>query len=126
MTTIDKKCPFCDGEPIAEVGGSSRHYINDCLLPSLADEGLSVVADHRAEKVRLVVSQQWVVAISFWWDEARGTGLDVDHPDSRWSDEEYAAAAAVCAKNMRVTRMARHFARVPPPVDVVDALLGAE
>ena len=68
--------------------------------------------------VRIVVAQQWVVAISFWWNEARALGLD--DPESRWSDDDYAAAAAVAAKNMRVTQMVRHFARQPCADDVVD------
>jgi hypothetical protein len=107
-----------------KTGGGTNHYVRDCLLPSLADEVLTIVdeREHRAALVRRVVAEQWGVAISFWWDEARGNGLDTldtDHEDARWSDDEYAAAAALAAKNMRKSTMVRHFARMPCAVDVV-------
>ena len=74
-------------------------------------------AEAREQRIRDVVAQQWVVAISFWWDEARGLGLDQEEP---WDDADYAVAAALAAKNMRKTNMVRHFARMPCAVDLVE------
>jgi hypothetical protein len=99
-----------------KTGGGTNHYVRDCLLPSLDDEGLIVVDSALGkQRVRDVVAQQWVVAISFWWDEARALGLDSAEP---WDDADYAVAAALAAKNMRKTNMVRHFARMPCAVDV--------
>jgi len=42
-----------------KVGGSSRHYVVDCLLPSLADEGLVVLS---SAKVTLVSDDDHDVA----------------------------------------------------------------
>ena len=74
------------------VGGSSRHYVVDCLGPALIDAGLAVVesnapcgggcvtayraglAESRARAIRAVVASQWVIACCF----LRPTGSEAE------------------------------------------------
>lgn len=118
QTEMTRRCLVIPGSKRTCEHGTAGCGIAHTPLP------LIDLDDQRAALVRVVVSQQWREAISFWWDEARGLGLDVDHPDDPWGDEEYAAAAAIAAKNMRGARMVRHFARFPCAADVIADLLG--
>lgn len=101
------------------VGGSSRHYVRECLMPALDAEGLMITdTDARVQRIRDIVGVQWAVAVTMIVDaEANTFACEASSKVLKINDVGAAYWAGIDDGS---DGLRRRLARLPCAEDIVD------